>query len=29
LEPLKTEQGIGCKFHVLYALARKGGAGST
>jgi ubiquinone/menaquinone biosynthesis C-methylase UbiE len=29
LEPLKTEQGIGCKFHVLYALARKGGAGGT
>jgi ubiquinone/menaquinone biosynthesis C-methylase UbiE len=29
LEPLKMEQGIGCKFHVLYALAKKGGAGCT
>jgi ubiquinone/menaquinone biosynthesis C-methylase UbiE len=27
LEDLMTEQGIGCKFHPLYALAEKGGAG--
>jgi len=29
LEPLMTERGIGCKFHVLYALAEKGGVGCT
>jgi ubiquinone/menaquinone biosynthesis C-methylase UbiE len=27
LEDLMTEQGIGCTFHPLYALAEKGGAG--
>lgn len=26
LEDLATEQGIGCTFHLLYALAEKGGA---
>lgn len=29
LEDLRTEQGIGCRFHLLYTLAEKGGAEHT
>lgn len=29
LEDLRTEQGIGCRFHLLYTLAGKGGAEHT